>query len=169
MVDALGYFGNNGVISLVVTPFGGSAQSSEEIAAVQNIKISMDSEINEMFGMGTTSRIAVAKHGVIINVSFEYLKVKSPDFYKYIIDATGSGLEYKETGTGDTTGLASFDITAAFTSEDGTNTKTLTVSNVVFKSFPFEASVGDWVKVNLEGTGSAIKEVNSSPASSPAA
>ena len=53
MVDALGYFGNNGVISLVVTPYGGSAQSSEEIAAVQNIKISMDSEINEMYGMGT--------------------------------------------------------------------------------------------------------------------
>ena len=169
MVDALGYFGNNGVISLVVTPYGGSAQSSEEIAAVQNIKISMDSEINEMYGMGTTARIAAAKHGVIINVSFEYLKVKSPDFYKYIIDATGGGLEYKEDGTGDTTGLASFDIMAAFTSEDGTNTKTLTVSNVVFKSFPLEASVGDWVKVNLEGTGSAIKEVNSTPASAPAA
>lgn len=164
MVDALGYFGNNGVISVVVTPFGGTAQTSEEIAAVQNIKISMDSEINEMFGMGTTSRIAVAKHSVIINVSFEYLKVKSPDFYKYIIDATGTGLEYVEAGSGDTTGLASFEITGVFTSEDGTNAKTLTVSNVVFKSFPFEASVGDWVKVNLEGTGSAIKEVNSTPA-----
>ena len=164
MVDALGYFGNNGIISLIVTPFGSTTPTtSEEIAAVQNIKISMDYDINEMFGMGTTARIAAAKHNVLFNVSFEYMKIKSSDFYKYIIDATGTGLEYKEAGTGDTTGLASFEITGVFTSEDGSNAKTMKVTNVVFKSFPFEASVGEWIKVNLEGTGSAFVETDGTP------
>ena len=66
------------------------------------------------------------------------------------------GTHYPGGGTvADTNTPVTFSVVTTFTNSAGTVMK-LTVSNVVFKNLKFDAKMGEWVRCNLEGSGSTI-------------
>lgn len=155
------YFGQDGVLSI------SKGSDTIELAIVQNWKATVTYETSDLYGIGSIYRQAAARHNAKVDVSAEFCAI--PDTLEgsligYVIDPVGGSGDSTATGA-DTTALARFTFTGTFTAEDGVHKKTITVGDVYMSSFPWEASTGEWIKVNMEGTGSTykIEDVNPVP------
>lgn len=151
------YFGQNG--KLKVTKQGST--ETIDLAIVQNWKANVEYETNDLYGIGSIYRQAAARYNAKVTVSCEFCAI--PDDLKaglvgWIIDPiNGTG---QTTSASDTTTLAMFQFVGEFRSQDTKSTVTITVDNVYFANFPWEASTGEWIKCNIEGTGSSYSISN---------
>ena len=151
------YFGQDGVLSIET-----AAGTSIDIGIVQNWKASIEFETSDLYGIGSVWRQGAARYNGKVSVSCEFCAISDAikdSVIPYIINPSftpsTSTTSVSSTDTGaDSTALARFTLKGTFTAEDGTHQKTITVGDVYFSNFPWEAATGEWIKVNLEGTGS---------------
>lgn len=152
------YFGQNGVLSIET-----AAGTDIDIGVVQNWKANVEFETSDLYGIGSVWRQGAARYNGKVSVSIEFCAISDAikdSVIGYVINpaftpgSTTTSVSTTDTGA-DSTSLARFTLKGTFTAEDGIHQKTITVGDVYFASFPWEAAMGEWIKVNLEGTGSS--------------
>ena len=150
------FFGNRGKLYLVNDPDG--TPDSDEIAILKGVEVTVQAEHQELYGMGSIKRQAVARHTAKVEV-----KIKSAKFDPAM--ATGLGLAYKSILDGDASGaltitdtntVALFDLRLYAKGTGETNYLKVTVSDVYFPDIPFPLPENDWVVFELSGTGSDV-------------
>lgn len=160
------YFGQNGTITAKVWDPSTSTYGTAEnliVGVIQNFKVTQNFETSDLYGMGSIFRKGVARYNASADVSIEYCAFQ--DGLQSSLAALILGPNYgKAASTAahlgeveDTTQLALFEFEGVFTSEDGQNQYKITVSDVYFENFPWEASTGEWIKANIEGKGKSVK------------
>ncbi|CAK0771253.1 hypothetical protein CCP3SC15_420017 [Gammaproteobacteria bacterium] len=147
------FFSNQGTLTIAGT---GGTPSAYTINAIQNVKIEPHFDIAKAYGWNTVFRIGAAQHTFEVDVSIEWIKwdpTVASWIGAYWMNASAGGT------VADTTIPVTFTVVTKFTSSTGV-IMNLTVSNVVFKNMPIDAKLGEWVRVNLEGTGSTMTITN---------
>jgi hypothetical protein len=151
------YFANMG--TLTVAGAGGTP-AVKTLAVVKSVKASVKWDELLAYGWGSTNIQGRAKYNQKVDVELAYIKYapKVGEWWPYFIGDSASG-----GGTiVDTNKVTLFTITAQFEPLDATGTvKHLrTISNVSFSEFPLEAKEGQWIEVNLKGTGVTVVDTN---------
>jgi hypothetical protein len=147
------FFSNAGVL----TATGGTGTLNTAFSAIQNVKIEPRFEIAKAYGWGSILRLGAAQYNFEVDVSIEWIKWDPTTtcwIGNYFLNTAGGGT------VADTNTPVAFSVVVTYTNSAGT-IMTLTVSNVVFKNMPIDAKMGEWVRVNLEGSGSTIAITNS--------
>lgn len=151
------YFANQGVITVA----GASGTpAAKTLAVVKDIELTISWEHAEAYGWGTIQRVGVAKHTQKVDVKIGYIKFapKVGEWFPYYIGDASTGA-----GTiTDTNAVTLFTVTGQFAPLDATGTvKVLrTVTGVYFPKFPMKASEGQFIKVDMEGTGVTVVDTN---------
>jgi hypothetical protein len=147
------FFSNAGVLTVT----GGTGTLNTAFSAIQNVKIEPRFEISKAFGWGSIFRFGAAQYNFEVDVSIEWIKwdpTTSCWIGNYFLNTAGGGT-VKNTNT-----PVSFSVVVSWTNTGGTMMK-LEISDVVFKNMPIDAKMGEWVRVNLEGSGANIVISNS--------
>ena len=151
------YFANQGVITVA----GASGTpAAVTLAVVKDVTVSVEWEHAEAYGWGTVQRVGVAKHTQKVSVKVGWIKFapKLAEWFPFYIgdSAAGGGTLV------DTNAVTLFTITAQFTPLDATGTVKLlrTVTGVYFPKFPITATEGQFMKVDMEGTGVTLVDTN---------
>ena len=145
------FFSNAGALTLT-----GGSSGAKSVSAIQNVTIDTHYEIAKAYGWGSIFRLGAGQYNFEVDVSIENIKwdpTVTCWFGEYILNTTGGGT------VADTNTPVAFSVVTTFTNSTGTLMK-LTVSNVVFKNLKFDAKMGEWVRCNLEGSGSTIVIAN---------
>jgi hypothetical protein len=154
--DAL-YFANMGTITVAGS---GGTPAAKTLAVVQNVKASLKWDEVLAYGWGSNLIQGRAKHQQKVDVEIEYLKFapKVGEWWPFYIGDSAAGA-----GTiTDTNKVTTFTVTAAFEPLDATGTVKIlrTITGVSFSEFPLDAKVGDWIRVNMKGTGTTVVDTN---------
>lgn len=153
--ETYSYFGQNALIEVMLP----GEDTYQSFAAIQKFGVETTFELENLYAMGTIRRVDVARHTAEVKVTCEYGKFYSPtqDWYNLILDpnwVAGSN----SSSIADTTNVARFKFTAALQPTDPNGpVMYLTVFDVAFSNFPVNASLGEWIFLSLEGTGSNIE------------
>jgi hypothetical protein len=148
------YFSNAGTLTVAGS---GGTPSATAVSAIQNVKIEPRYEIAKAYGWGSILRQGAAQYNFEVDVSIEWIKwdpTKTTWLGAYFLNYTSPDGTVEDTNT-----PATFSVVCTFTSATGTLMK-LTISDVIFKNMPIDAKMGEWVRVNLEGSGSNIVIAN---------
>jgi hypothetical protein len=153
------FFANKGIITV-------ESQSGNPtvltLAVVKDVEVTTSFEHVPLYGWGSISRVAVAKHTAKVAVKIGWMKFApavtgsgaSPWFPFWILNPTAG------TGTvSDTNTVKLFKVIVKFQNENG-DYLVATVDNVYFPNFPLKMTEGQWMKVDLTGEGSAVTFTN---------
>jgi len=150
-------FANRGV--LTVGGPSGTFPTTETMAVVKDVEITLTAEHVPLYGWGSILRQGVAKHSFKVGVKVGYCKfnpVKTTGWQWSYMSIPGAAPTGAMT---DSNAVHLFDVTATFTMEDA-QVLTLTVTGVFFPELPFKASEGQWIRVDMAGEGSTVVVTN---------
>jgi hypothetical protein len=147
-------FANRGVATIAGA--AASAPTVTSFAVMKDLEITVGWDHVPLYGWGTVRRVAVAKHTEKVGVKVGSMKFNpnataaALPWWSYVSNPTAGGVTDEDTNT-----VKLFDVTGAFTFEDGQVLKA-TIYNVYFPSIPFRGSEGQWVKLDASGEGAYV-------------
>ena len=149
------YFGQNGTIYLR----HGTGSTTIPIGIIQNWKVDLSFDMNELYGMGSIVYQGIARSKMKVEVSCEFASFDVTNL-KTLIDptlgasATGP-YTISQGSSGDTTQVDNTFVFEGQFEGQGGNIVQIVVEGVYFDNFPWDASSDDWVKLNLTGHGNS--------------
>ena len=161
LVQESTFFANKGIIT--VTGFLPAATPTViTLAVVKDVEVTTSFEHVPLYGWGSITRQAVAKHTAKVAVKVGWMKASpsvsgsgaSPWFPFWINHPTAGSGAIEDTNT-----VKLFTVTVKFVNESG-EFLLATIANVYFPNFPLKMTEGQWMKVDLSGEGSSVTFTN---------
>lgn len=145
------YFGTNAVIKIV------DGGDTIEVGIAQSVSIEYTSDDVKLYGCGDTMWQDVGRTNANVAVTLNYAKILpiSQDIAVRTLNSAGP-TGSKVTLDTESTSYPKFEISVETASSDNNLTRTVTVSNVYFPNYPWEASYGEFITQTLEGSGNTI-------------
>lgn len=127
------------------------------LAVIKDVEVTLSAEHVPLFGWGSILRQGVAKHSFKVGVKVGWCKFDpgTGAFPNTIFTTAGA--------VNDTNVVTVFEIVGVFNFMDnttGTQLIRMTVSGVYFPEYPIKASEGQWLRVDLSGTGTTVVIAN---------
>lgn len=147
-------FANRGVATIAGA--SSTAPTVTSFAVMKDLEIAVSYDHVPLYGWGSVRRQGVAKHSERVSVKIGSMKfnpnvtASALPWWSYVTNPSSGGTTDEDTNV-----VKLFDVTGAFTFEDGQILKG-TVYNVFIPSIPFRGSEGQWVKLDMSGEGAYV-------------
>lgn len=128
-----------------------SSDADVPIGILQDVEVSTDFEVNELFGSGSTKRQDVSKVEHSVSVSGT-VSAWDLDSWKTLID-------YDDVNDviDDSADMPLFTVTLNITKKDGESAEIIEIKNVYFEGVPISGSRDEYIELSLEGKGDDIE------------
>ena len=130
------------------------SDSDVDVGILQEVEISVEKEIQELYGAGSTERQDVQQTEQTVAVSAEFMSW-TMDGFETLIGTSETNDTNQELE--DTSDVPVVDVVGEFKEVEGGTKHTITVKDVYFDSLPLSGARDDWVSMDIDGVGRQLE------------